>query len=179
MMGIADLPNGVRLRATSAADAGIERRIHDANRTDLGRIDGPADLVRTVMDFQYRAKTDGHAASYPNAQYYMIEKAGDVTGRLVVDFGHNEVHVVDITLLPEWQGHGIGATVLRAMQTVAGSMALPVALSAHRGNARAVALYRQLGFRRDPDQPPSASHVLLRWDPPREMMSGRIVLPGA
>ncbi|MCJ2185390.1 GNAT family N-acetyltransferase [Novosphingobium beihaiensis] len=179
MLGIADLPNGVRLRAATTADAQLERSIHDANRQDLTLIDGETEFVRSVMDFQYRAKNDGHASAYPNAHYYMIEKSGDVAGRLMIDFGHNEVHIVDITVLPAWHGQGIGTTVLQAMQKVAGSMAVPVTLSVKHHNYGAVKLYRQLGFLPDPDIPPTASHMLLRWEPAREHMAPRIVMPGA
>ena len=175
--GVADLPNGIRLRMTRNTDAAFERTLHDSNRADLKLIDGDRDLVQSVMDFQYQAKSTGHGESYPDAQHYMIEKAGEVIGRLVIDFGHNEVRIVDITVLPAWHGQGVGKTVLQAMQKVAGNLRLPIVLTALRNNLRAVTLYQQLGFRLDPANRPGGVRLLLRWEPATDMMPTRIIMP--
>lgn len=175
--GVADLPNGIRLRMTRSADAVLERNLHDSSRNDLQLIDGDREFIRSVMDFQYQAKNVGHGDSYPDAHYYMIEKAGDVVGRLVIDFGHNEVRVVDITVLPAWHGQGIGQTVIQAMQKVAGSLRLPVVLTALLNNQPALSLYRKLGFRLDPDNRPGDIRLLLRWEPDAESMPTRLVMP--
>jgi ribosomal protein S18 acetylase RimI-like enzyme len=179
MFGPAQLPNGITLRATTASDSTWERRIHDASRSDLLLIDGEADFVQSIVDFQYRAKGSGHADAYPNAHYYMIEKSADVVGRLMIDFGHNEVRIVDITILPQWHGKGIGTTVLQAMQQVAGRIAAPVVLAVQINNINARKLYQSLGFKLDPDCKPSQTHLLMRWDPTANMMATRVFMSDA
>lgn len=175
--GVADLPNGIRLRMTRGSDSALERSLHDSSRSDLQLIDGDREFVQSIIDFQYQAKNAGHGESYPNAQYYMIEKAGDVIGRLVIDFGHNEVRIVDITLLPAWHGQGIGKTVLQAMLKISGSLRLPVVLTVLLNNRPALALYQQLGFQLDPDNRPGDTRLLLRWEPDAEAMPARLAVP--
>ena len=163
--GVADLPGGVRLRMTTPADAAFERRLHDANRRDLTLIDGSRDFVQSIFDMQHRARDEGYGAQFPNAMYYIIEKQGDAIGRLVLDFGHNEVRVVDIALTPAAQGQGVGKTVLNAVKQVAGNVPCPVTLTVSLRQPHLVRFYVGLGFVQDPDEPPRGGHALLRWTP--------------
>ncbi|MGB0697602.1 MAG: GNAT family N-acetyltransferase [Rhodospirillaceae bacterium] len=176
MFGVADLPNGIRLRATTAHDAAFERRLHDATRQDLKLIDGEQDFIQSIVDMQFRAKSEGHGSTHPNAFYYIIEKNGDRIGRLTLDFGHNEVHVVDLTVLPAWQGQGVGSTVVQAMQNVAAKMAVPVGLTVRRDNHAAIKTYQKLGFALDPASNPLAMHMLLRWLPTAQEMPKKFIV---
>lgn len=170
MFGTFDLPNGVRLRMTQPNDSRLERAIHDANRDDLLLIDGEEDFVQSIFDLQYRARDQGYGQQYPNASYFMIEKTGATVGRLVVDFGHNEVRIVDIALIPAMHGMGVGTTVVQAIMTVAAKMPNEVSLSVRNDNKGAAALYRKLGFVLDPHVPSTQMHTYLRWMPTRNDM---------
>lgn len=163
--GVADLPGGLRLRMTKPSDAAFERRLHDANRQDLTLIDGERDYVQSIFDMQYRARDAGYGAQFPDALYYIIEKQGDAIGRLVLDFGHNEVRVVDIALTPAVQGQGVGTTVLNAVKQVAAGVPCPVTLTVSLRQPHLVRLYSGLGFAPDPDAPPRSGYALLRWTP--------------
>lgn len=175
--GTADLPGGVRLRMTTAHDKAFERRLHDANRQDLTLIDGERDFVQSIFDMQHRARDEGYGAQFPNAMYYIIEKQGDAVGRLVLDFGRNEVRVVDIALTPAAQGQGIGTTVLEAVKRVAAAVPCPVTLTVRLGRPHLVRLYAGLGFVQDPDAPPQGEHALLRWTPSGAQMRASLLTP--
>lgn len=178
MFGIFDLPGGIRLRMTRPSDRPIERRIHDANRQDLYLIDREADFVQSILDLQFRARDQGYGEQFPDAQYYMIEKSGDVVGRLVVDFGHNEVRIIDIALLPACHNQGIGTQVITALQNVAGKIAASLALSVRQDNLAGISLYQKLGFIPDPDTIPGAMYLLMVWKPGRNMMGERTFIQG-
>lgn len=166
MFGTADLPNGIRLRPTTDRDRAFERRLHDANRWDLHLVDGGPDFVQSLLDMQHTAQTEGHGAQHPDALYFIIEKTGEPCGRLVLDFTEMQVRVVDLAILPEAQGTGIGTTVLQAVQHVAGQVGAPVVLMVQRIDARAVRTYHALGFRPTAEQP-NPAFVVLAWSPGR------------
>jgi GNAT superfamily N-acetyltransferase len=162
MFGTADLPNGIRLRPSRPNDAAFERMLHDANRWDLAFVDGDAEVVRSLLDMQHAAQTEGHGAQFPDALYYIIEKTGTACGRLVLDVSETEVRVVDIALIPEAQGTGIGPTVLGAVQTVAGQIGAPVVAMMQRINTGAIRAYQRLGFHAAAHQP-NPAFVVMTW----------------
>ena len=86
MFGTADLPNGIRLRPATDRDRDFERRLHDANRWELQLVDGEPDFIRSLLDMQFTAQTEGHGAQHPDALSFIIEKTGEPCGRLVLDF---------------------------------------------------------------------------------------------
>jgi ribosomal protein S18 acetylase RimI-like enzyme len=179
MFGVADLPNGVRLRATTANDSAFERDLHDATRQDLALIDAEAEYVREVIDLQHRARDTGHGTQYPNALYYIIEKNGDRIGRLSVDVGHNAVHIIDLAVLPAWQNQGVGKTVLEALQNIAGQIAVPLTLAVATHNQLAMTLYTSLGFVLDYEITEEfAGRRMMRWDPTGERLRKSIIMPG-
>ena len=163
--GVADLPGGLRLRMTKPSDAAFERRLHDANRQDLTLIDGSRDFLESIFDMQHRARDAGYGAQFPDAMYYIIERQGEAIGRLVLDFGCNEVRVVDIALTPAAQGQGAGSIVLNAIKQVAANVPCPVTLTVSLRRPDLFRLYAGLGFTQDPEAPPRGGYALLRWTP--------------
>ncbi len=177
MFKVADLPNGVRLRMSQRGDRSFDRQLHDANRQDLALINGDRDFVQSLVDMQYRARDSSYEAAYPNAYHYIIEKSGQAVGRLLLDFGPAEVRVIDLSIHPGYQGLGVGTTVLTALQNVAAQVSSPIALAVRRDNGVALHVYTSLGFVLDADNDPFAMHLLLRWEPTRDLMETRIFMP--
>ena len=70
---------------------------------------------------------------------------GAPAGRLYVDRLAAEIRVVDIALLPEFRGRGIGRALLEDILAEGERRGLPVTIHVEQGN-RARALYERLGF---------------------------------
>ena len=64
--------------------------------------------------------------------------------------GHADLRIVDIGLLPEWRGRGLGAVLLAAVQQAAAAESRSVSLHVDKLN-RAYRLYTRLGFRKAGD----------------------------
>ena len=79
-------------------------------------------------------------------KYEIVEKAGRRVGALSVSRTNEEVRIVEIQLLPEFQGRGIGSELLQREFRYADARAMPVRLQVLREN-RAKTLYERLGFR--------------------------------
>src|SRR4051794_10833224 len=56
---------------------------------------------------QFNAQTKDYESNYPDASFQIIERDGIAAGRLLVRRSEDEVHVIDISLLPEHRGAGI------------------------------------------------------------------------
>jgi ribosomal protein S18 acetylase RimI-like enzyme len=70
---------------------------------------------------------------------------GEPAGRLYVRRGDREIRIVDIALLPERRGNGIGTSLLRDLLAEADATGKSVTIHVERFNP-ALRLYERLGF---------------------------------
>jgi len=84
-------------------------------------------------------------------------------GRLCLDRTTSPWRIVDLVLLPEAQGRGVGSAVIRDLLAEARDAAIGVDLHVSRDNPRAEAFYRRLGFVALPG--PDETGQRMTWDP--------------
>lgn len=134
-------------RPAQPADEAFLHRLYASTRDDLRMLVAldPAS-VDTLIGMQAQAQRAGYLATYPHAQYLLVERDGTPVGRLVVDEAAKSTRLVDISLLPEMRGQGLGTALLRRLQAVAAVRNVPLALSVARTNPRACKLYLACGF---------------------------------
>ncbi len=88
--------------------------------------------------------TDSLAAGYL-AEVWRLEDA--VLGYFIAMAGVDELHLLNITVVPEQQGRGHGRSMMAALQQHARQLrATSLWLEVRQGNHRARALYRRLGY---------------------------------
>ncbi len=135
------------LRPVTAADEPLLARLFAATRTrELAALPDPAQ-AGALIALQLAGQRDSWRATYPGYVDQVITVGGAPVGRFVTHMGATELRLIEITLLPERQGRGLGSALIRELQrsaAVAG-LPLPLRLRAERGSA-ALALYRRLGF---------------------------------
>lgn len=158
-----NLPGNLALRPARDEDAGFFASLYRSTRDDLRLIDAEKDAVEHLIDTQYQAQTEGYAEKFPNAWYFVVERLGECIGRVILDFGSNEVRVVDIAFVPAARDHGFGAEILKGMQMAAAQVRAPLTLSVNLTNVAAKRLYLQLGFQVLETGP---TVELLAWYPP-------------
>lgn len=89
--------------------------------------------------------TDSLAAGY--LAEVLVDSEARVLGYFVVMTGVDELHLLNITVAPAWQGQGLGQGLMQALQRHARAQGLAsLWLEVRQSNERARALYRQLGF---------------------------------
>ncbi|KOX22998.1 alanine acetyltransferase [Saccharothrix sp. NRRL B-16348] len=97
-----------------------------------------------------------------NGNFYVGAYVGDVLiGYAGLGLGDFEASVHTIAVVADYQGGGVGKTLLRALLAKADEDGLPVFLEVRTDNARAIGLYQahgfeQLGLRRRYYQPSGA-----------------------
>lgn len=121
----------------------------------------PADKDAFVR-MQFEAQQAHYETYSPSADFLVIERDGASIGRLYVNHAADEVCIVDISLLAEFRGSGIGTHLIEEVLHDAAGAGKPVRLHVERFN-RALALYSRLGFERIADE---GVYHLMEWVAP-------------
>lgn len=85
-------------------------------------------------------------ARFNPAEVRLIQLEGQDVGVLHVQERTEEIFLVSLEILPEYQGRGIGTTVMQELIESARQQGRPLALRVLKGNLRARYLYQRLGF---------------------------------
>jgi RimJ/RimL family protein N-acetyltransferase len=109
---------------------------------------------------QFHAQTTHYADQYDTNEFFIIEQNGRPIGRLYFDRGPEEVCIVDITLLPENRGAGLGTMLLQEILDEAQLSARRVEIYVENFNP-AKRLYERLGFRHVDT---NGVYHLMRWE---------------
>ncbi|AJQ93335.1 GNAT family N-acetyltransferase [Gynuella sunshinyii] len=141
-----NLPGNLAIRPARPSDRVFLEHLHQSTREDLQAIEADAEFIQSIIDMQYRAQTQGYQSQFPNAMSFIIEYQQQSVGRSVLDFGPNEIRVVDIALIPAARGQGFGEAVIRAFMLAAQQVMTPLTLSVTEQNLVARQLYSRMGF---------------------------------
>ncbi len=95
---------------------------------------------------QYDAQKEEYEARFPDAEYDVIESDGRTVGRVWVGRAADEIRLLDIALLPEFQNRGVGTLLLRRLIEEARRRDLPLRHMVFVLNDDAHRFYERLGF---------------------------------
>ena len=98
------------------------------------------------MQLQFEAQRGDYERRFPGARCRIVELRRCPVGRLWTARDGGSVVVLDISIVAELRGQGIGAECLRGVQRQAAAAGLAVELQVVSGN-RAQGLYERMGFR--------------------------------
>jgi len=137
----------LRKRDETASDTTFRFELFSRSRLpmeDLSFLE--AAMRETLLRQQFQGQTLTYRAQYPDALFEIIEADERPIGRLVTQQGSDAFLVVDVAILPEWRGKGIGAHFLREICDAARARSFPVRLALSPFNVDAMRLYSRLGF---------------------------------
>jgi GNAT superfamily N-acetyltransferase len=103
-------------------------------------------LAQHVLRIQHIAQERRFAQQYPDHQRYVVVEDGEPAGRLYLYHDETTTHVVDVTMLPRFRSHGLGARVFADLFAQCAEQGRTVSLRVSRRNRRAVELCNRLGF---------------------------------
>ena len=109
------------------------------------------DVLRIEKSAYAHPWTRGNFADSLKSGYQLLALMGGDTliGYFVAMEGVDEVHLLNITVAPEFQGQGFGVLMLDALSVWARSrQALCLWLEVRESNARAMRVYERFGYRR-------------------------------
>ncbi|HEX6700263.1 MAG TPA: GNAT family N-acetyltransferase [Gaiellaceae bacterium] len=94
---------------------------------------------------QFDAQDAWWRENYAKASFDVVIVDGERAGRLYVHRGSSDIRIVDIALLPEHRGGGVGSSLLRDLLAEADAAGKSVTIHVERMNP-ALRLYERLGF---------------------------------
>lgn len=139
------------------------RGLYEALRADeMALIAWPEGARESFLDSQFALQHHHFVTYFEHAEFLVLEHDGIAVGRLYVLRDAPRWSIIDIGLLPAWQGHGLGSALLRQLQQDArDARAQGLSLHVRIDNPRAHALYLRLGFR---NESVDGTHLLMHWD---------------
>ena len=138
--------SSVTLRPVAPDDLAFLKRVYASTREgELAMTPWNAEQKSAFVEMQFCAQDTDYRKNYPDARFDIILRDGTPAGRLYVHRREAEISILDITLLPEHRGAGIGGALLHELITEADGAGKPLEIYVEKFN-RAQSLYRRLGF---------------------------------
>jgi ribosomal protein S18 acetylase RimI-like enzyme len=156
----ANKENSIVLRPITPEDDSFLAFLYASTRTEeLALINWSEEQKVAFCRMQFDAQTADYQKNYPDASFKIIERNGVAAGRLLVSRPEKAVHIIDIALLPEHRGSGIGTKLLRELQDEARAGGKMLSIHVERFNP-ALRLYERLGFQQAEDK---GVYLLMEW----------------
>jgi GNAT superfamily N-acetyltransferase len=136
----------ITLRPTTDGDRELLLAIYGLTRAEeLDQVEWASGQREWFLEMQFDAQDREYRRANPDGRFDVIEVDGRPAGRLYVDRRPDDLRIVDISLLPESRGYGIGAGLIAGLQREAAAEGCIVSIhvEAHNPAAR---LYERLGF---------------------------------
>jgi ribosomal protein S18 acetylase RimI-like enzyme len=111
------------------------------------------------LKMQLDAQHIHYRGQYPAAQYLIILLNEVRVGRLYMAETSDEVRILDITVVPQFRGAGIGSAIVRELMPMAAARGKPLGIYVESFN-RSLGLFERLGFVKSGE---NGYSFLMRW----------------
>ena len=161
----APIQHQFKLRPVEPGDESVLLNIYASTREEeMALVPWSDEERRTFLEAQFKAQQSHYGQKYPVADHSMIMRDAQAVGRLYVARLKDEIRIVDITLLPEHRGSGVGSELLAQLMKEAGNAGKPLRIYVESFN-RSLGLFERLGFARVAEH---GIHLLMEWMPNAE-----------
>lgn len=152
----------ITFRPVEDGDLEFLARLYASTREyEMAQVPWSEEQKAAFLRQQFQAQHDFYMEQFGDAQFSVVLLDGEPAGRLYVDRREDEIRLIDIALLPEHRGRGIGGGLMRDLLAEGEEAGLPVRIHVEKNNP-AYRLYDRLGFERIEDQ---GVYDLLEWRP--------------
>lgn len=137
----------VELRAAAPEDDEFLLDVYASSRADeMALVPWSDDMKRAFLRSQLDAQRADYELNYPGADYHVILVDGRPAGRLWVERQREEVHLLDIALLPWAQRRGVGSVLVGELIEEARATGRRLRHTVFFTNDGARRFYERLGF---------------------------------
>lgn len=151
---------GISFRAVRQQDRPFLVDLYRSTREgELDRTPWVEAQKQAFIAMQFDAQHRHYQEHYPAALWLVVLQRGAAIGRLYLERWSKEHRIIDIALLPQLRGSGIGGALLRDLMAEAASAKKSVSIHVEKENP-AMTLYRRLGFCKQEDK---GVYDLLSW----------------
>ncbi|HEX8747874.1 MAG TPA: GNAT family N-acetyltransferase [Pyrinomonadaceae bacterium] len=144
----------VRLRPVTPEDEETLLKIYASTREEEMRLaTGWTDEQKEMfLRWQLQMQRSDYEGRFPQADYQLILFDGEPAGRLWVARTAEQIRLLDIAILPEFQNRKIGTYLLRKLIEESEATATPLRHMIYKLNTEARRFYERLGFRLKEDE---------------------------
>lgn len=136
----------ISFRQTTDDDRELLYRIYVSTRAEeLAHVPWTEAQKEEFLRMQFQLQDTYYRQYIAGTRFEMILLDGQPAGRLYVDRRESEIRLVDIALLPEFRGRGIGTAILGDLINESNSSGKPLTIHVEKNNP-AMRLYQRLGF---------------------------------
>ena len=136
----------VTLRPRSSSDDDFLRRVYASTREEeLAQVPWSDGEREAFLRHQFDAQDRHYLEHYSGASFDVVERDGVPVGRLYVARWADEIRIMELALLPEQRGAGIGTQLVRAILDEAARSGKRTSVHVEQHNP-ARRLYERLGF---------------------------------
>ena len=140
------------LREATVEDEPFLFRVYaDSRREELAHVRWTDEQRHAFLASQFGTQYRYYRENYDGATYQIVLADGQPVGRLFVARWPDEIRVMDIALLTEYRGAGVGTRVMRELCDEADAIGTPIGIHVEKQNA-ARRLYTRLGFEERQDR---------------------------
>jgi GNAT superfamily N-acetyltransferase len=153
----------VTLRPAAVGDEEFLVRVYASTRADeLARVPWSEAQRAAFVRMQFDAQQLHYRTHNPTATHHVILLDGRSAGRLYVARRDYEIRILDITLLPEHRGGGLGTSLIKELMDEAARAGLPLNIYVESYN-RSRRLFERLGFTKVDRPDDDGVNYLLEW----------------
>jgi ribosomal protein S18 acetylase RimI-like enzyme len=136
----------ITLRPATDADYDFMRQLYESTRAEeMTRFPFDDAQRKVFVDQQFAAQFEHYGIHYPTCERNIVERDGQAVGRFWVDEWRDQIRIVDIALVAECRGSGVGSQLLHEVIDRATAAGKPVTIHVEAFNP-ALRLYQRLGF---------------------------------
>jgi len=136
----------ITLRPITDADMEFLHRLYGTTREDeLRQVDWTPEQKAVFVSHQFHAQHQFWQENYDGTSWDLIERDGVPIGRLYVARWPEEIRIVDIALMPEHRGGGLGTRLILELLAEGDASGRRVSIHVELFNP-ARRLYERLGF---------------------------------
>jgi ribosomal protein S18 acetylase RimI-like enzyme len=135
----------VSLRVATAVDRDFLFRVYASTREELALVPWPPAAKDAFLRQQFEARARDYEARFGDAERAVVLRDGEPVGQLWVLRSREEVRMLDVALLPEHRGAGLGTRLVTELLAEGRARGVPVRLQV-LADSPARRLYERLGF---------------------------------
>ena len=152
----------ISLRPITDADQAFLRELYASTRAqEMAVVAWSEDEKAAFLTQQFEAQHRFYQQQFPDAFFDLVLEDGSPIGRLYLDRRDDEHRLIDIALLPQYRGRGVGGRLMKDVLDEAVAVGKRVRIHVEQNNP-AMRLYLRLGFEKIEDQ---GVYDLLEWRP--------------
>lgn len=120
----------------------LEEVFFDVRSDEFSIMGLPLEHLKALMKMQHAAQKQSYKWSFPDSEHLLIELNSEKIGRLWIKRYEDKIHLIDISILRDFRGKGIGSFLLDQLKSETETIILRV----QKTNFGAIELYRRHDF---------------------------------